>query len=383
MNSFQIFADRVKRDYLYQYSIIKIVIDWIIMLYFIVPGSIIALVIYRSWWMELPTWSEYLSKYILISIFYFITWFGSYRTFVKEADGIYFLKHTTKFLNMKKWAFAFSLGRAAFNISFFVIIALPFLINRFSFTVLEIVGFALFYIGLTFFIIFIKTVILSNFSGWKEKLFMWLLLIILFICNLFIFSSLVFHPLYSFVSATIFIGLSLGLTIPKVSTTRSFQGEVIKENQERLRYLNMIFSASPDIEKPKISKRKKPFLFRQSKRIFEKRTAKNGFCELFLKIILRDFSYLRSYLQMLGVTGAAILIVPPVLFKVIILIGFSVFLWIWLTNLWDKLILSHPNSKKYETHDSFHQARLKANLVFSLPAICILSIYLLVTIILK
>lgn len=383
MNSFQIFADRVKKDYLFQYSMIKIVIDWIIMLYLVVPSAIIAIVIYRSWWMELPTWSEYLSKYILISIFYFITWFGSYRTFVKEADGIYFIKHTTKFLNMKKWAFAFSLGRSAFNISLSVMIALPFLINRFSFTILEIVGFALFYMGLSFFIIFIKTVIRSNFSGWKEKMFFWLLLIILFICNLFIFSFLVLHPPSSFVSAITFIGLSLGLTIPKVSTTRSFQGEVLKEDQERLRYLNMIFSASPDIEKPKISKRKKPFLFRQSMRILEKRTAQNGFFELFLKINLRNLTYLRSYLQMLGVTGAAILIVPPVLFKLIILIGFAVFIWIWITNLWDKLILSHPNSKKYETHDSFHQARLKANLVFSLPAISILSIYLLVTIILR
>ncbi|MFD2445421.1 ABC transporter permease [Bacillus sp. CGMCC 1.16607] len=383
MNSFLVFIDRVKRDYLYQYRIIKIVLDWTIMLYLVVPSSIIAIFIYRSWWLELPTWSEYLSIYILISIAFLVSWAGSFRTFVKEADGIYFLKHIKKFLNMKKWAFAFSLGKAAFQIILFVIVALPFLFHRFSYDTLEIVGFSLFYIGLTFLIICIKTVFISRFTGWIEKFILWLIVITLFLCNMFFFSPLVFQPVYSFALAILFIGISLALTLPKVSTTRNFQEEVRKENEERLRYLNIIFRASPEIEKTKTSNRKKPLLFRQSKRVFKKRTAQNGFIELFLKMIGRNFAYLKGYFQMIGTTGVAIVVLPPVLFKIIILIGFSLFILYWISNLWDKLILAHPNSKQYVSHESYYQARLKANLFFSIPAICCVSIIFLVTMLIK
>jgi ABC-2 type transport system permease protein len=374
MNSFQVFIDRVRRDIIYQYSIIKSVLDWTVMLYFVIPGSIIAFFIYRSWWSELPPWSEFLSLSILISIAYLTCWAGGFRTFVKEADGIYFLKHTKKFLNMKKWAFAYSLWKAAFNIIFLAIISLPLLINRFSFTSFEIAGFGIFYIGLTFFIIFIKTIFLSNFNGWREETLMWLILITLFFCNIVIFKTFVFHPLYSSIAGLLFGSFSLALTKSKVSSTRKFQEEVSKEEEERLRYLNFIFRVSPDIEKPKIQKRKKPFLFRHSRRMFKKRTAQNGFFELFLKIIIRNSAYLWGFIRMVAVTGTAIVLVPPAIFKVIILIGFSIFNWYWMENLWNKIILSHPNSKQYENYDSFYKARLKANLIFSLPAFCFLLI---------
>ncbi|PAQ13503.1 hypothetical protein CD798_15565 [Bacillaceae bacterium SAOS 7] len=145
--------------------------------------------------------------------------------------------------------------------------------------------------------------------------------------------------------------------------------------------MNSIFQLSPDMEKPKVVKRKKPFLFRRSKRIFKQRTEEHGFMELFIKILIRNLTYLSGYFRLVSVTGAAIVVVPPILFKVLILIGFSFFIHGWIISLWDQVILSHPISKKYETKPAFYHARKKMSLYSSIPTVSFLVILLIVNII--
>ncbi|MCQ6274940.1 ABC transporter permease [Bacillus sp. V3B] len=372
MNSFEIFFDRVKRDYLFQYKIIKTVFDWTVLLYLVIPTLIITFFIYRSWWLELPEWSEYLSLPLLAILAYFVSSTDSYRTFVKEADGIFLLKHKKKFTNLKKSIFVYSLGKSALKIIVFTTIVSPFFLFQFSLNIGEILCFMLFYIGFSYFISAIKMIIRSQFQGWQEKVFLWTTLFALFLCNVMTFSNFVTVPLYSISIAILFLGISLCIFIPRIHSTKYFQKEVSEENKQRLRYINLIAGASPNIEKPKIFQRKKPFLFRQSTRIFKRNLAYNGFLELFFKIILRNFTYLSGYFRLLGVTGVALVAVPPIYLKLIILIGFSFFIWIWVANLWDKVILSNPIGKHYSNYDSFFRARKKAGLLLSLPSIGIL-----------
>lgn len=78
---------------------------------------------------------------------------------------------------------------------------------------------------------------------------------------------------------------------------------------------------------------------------------------------------------------AAIVVVPPILFKVLILIGFSFFIRSWMISLWDQVIFSHPISKKYETKPAFYHARQKVSLYSSVPPVCFLLILLVVNIV--
>ncbi|MBP3039286.1 ABC transporter permease [Bacillaceae bacterium Marseille-Q3522] len=376
MSSLRICINRIKQDLLYQHKILKIVFDWTVLLYLVLPGCVIAFFIYRSWWQELPAWSEYFSLPLLGMIAYLLSWLSNNRTFVKEADGVFLLKHKEKFVNLKKWAFIYSLFYASLKIIFLVIVTLPFLQRLFSYSIVEILAFAFFYIGLTYLILACKTMLQVRVKGWKEKVITTAIFIGLFMCNSFLFSPYLFKPVFSICSALVFVGISLLLILPIVVSTKYFQAEVTKENEERMRFISMIFRASPDLEKPKIIKRNKPFLFRRSKRLFKKRTAENAFLELFIKIIIRNLTYLSGYFRLIGVTGTAIILIPPTVLKIGVAGFFAFFIFDWMANVWNKIILSHPLSKKYEDSDAFYRGRRKMQLSFCIPPIMFIMIVL-------
>ncbi|MEH6943469.1 ABC transporter permease [Bacillus sp. JJ722] len=371
MSSFRIFCDRVKRDYLYQYGIIKSVADWTVMLYIIVPFTIAGVIIYRSWWSELPNWSTFLSLRLAAIIAYILCWTGSFRTFVQEVDGMYLIQHTRKFIAMKKWSLSFSALKSFLKIGIFVIVLLPFFVFEFSLSTGEIISFFSFFIALHMLLLSVKTVMFSVKDRWIGKVYSVLLFLLLLIM-IFFEANRIYELVYSISFSVVFLIITMVLHRPRVLSTKYFQEEFVSENEAKLRYMNKVFTASPSIEKPKIIKRKRPILFTNSARIFSKRTPENGFFEVFIKVISRNFSYLVGYFQLISGTLVAIVLVPPLIFKAIIAFGFVFFILFWMNNLWDHIILSHPISKQYENRQSFYRARRRACLYLASPAILII-----------
>nr|WP_275296775.1 ABC transporter permease [Bacillus sp. REN10] len=373
--------DRVKRHRLFQYKMIRSILDWTVLLYIAVPAVIAATVIYRSWWLDMPEWSNQFNLIFLNVLAYVIGWFGSYRTYVQEADALFLFKHRVKFIQMKKWAFAYSFGQWVLKSLFITLILLPFLLFHFSFTLSENVGFFLLLIGGTSFVTAIQTLFFFREAGWKQKLSRAAVFIVLLFGHLLIFPAIIYQSMYSMAVGVLLISIAFMLLWPRVTATAYFQDEVRKENELRSKLMNSIFQLSPDMEKPKVMKRKKPFLFRKSRRIFKQRTEEHGLIELFMKILIRNLTYLSGYVRLVSVTAGAIVVVPPVLFKVLILIGFSFFIHGWIINVWDQVILSHPISKKYETRPAFYQARKKVSVCSMALAFIFLSILFIICII--
>ena len=56
VNSRRLLFIRIRQNWNYQYSHIKSILDWTVMVYLIVPAIIIGALVYRSWWLELPSW---------------------------------------------------------------------------------------------------------------------------------------------------------------------------------------------------------------------------------------------------------------------------------------------------------------------------------------
>lgn len=133
---------------------------------------------------------------------------------------------------------------------------------------------------------------------------------------------------------------------------------------------------APDLEKPVVSMRTKPLLFRNSRRIFNTRTAITGLAELFLKIFMRNPSYIFSYFQIISVSAAGILLIPPLWIKVIVSGVFLFLMYSWLSITWDKAIMSHPFTKKYSEKDYYFTARNRTVLALFLLAIFLLGLFL-------
>jgi len=375
-NSMQVLVDRVKRDYQYQFRNWKSVLDWTVMLYFVVPAVIAAIVIYRSWWLELPVWGSFLSISVIASILYVVAWMGVYRMFVQEADGIFYLKHREAFIFMKKWAYLYAVIKTMLSTTLSIVLLLPFLLNSAALEILDIVFLLFYFIGLTLFVQSLHIRIRFTYSGWKQKLWLVLLFIILFFGNLSLFMLGVQAFLIGILAILLTV-FSLTLVRPIVLTTGFFQEEYLLENEQRLRFVSGILGASPSVENPKIIKRKKPWMFRG--KMFKKRNAQNGFIELFLKISLRNSTYIGGYFRLIAVTSAAIFILPPLVLKLAIYFGFCFFISIWIGGVWDEIIFTNPIGKRYGNSDDFYRVRKKVGLLLTLFTAGVLLIALLIS----
>ena len=362
MNSLQVLINRIKKDYMYQFRIWKNVLDWTVMLYILIPAIVAAVIIYRSWWLELPSWSNLLSVSVISSVFYIAAWSGVYRLFVKEADGIFYLKHTSDFISMKKWAFTYEILKTILRIVLLMFVLLPFLTKLHNMDLFEIVCFLLYLIAMTTFIQSLHLRFRFSYTGWKQKIWHVTLFIVFFFGNLSLFIG-DGKALFLVVIAVLLAGVSFCLVKPIVYTTRFFQDEYLLEDEQRLRFVTMIFGLSPSVEKPRIIKRKKPFILRR--KLFKQRNAQKGFIELFCKIFLRNFLYVGGYFRLIAVTSAAIFIMPLVL-KLVIGFGFCFFIISWIEGVWGKIIAANPISKRYGDLQAYYQARQKTVWFFTI-----------------
>ncbi|MDD9310568.1 ABC transporter permease [Cytobacillus firmus] len=377
MNSRSLFAERLIRSWKYQAGIFRSIADWTIMVYLIVPGTVIFGMIYRSWWLEIPEWIAGLPLFLLFFLLYIFSWMGNLRPFVLEADKVFLVKNKTLFMGMRKWGFVYSLFFQAIGTAAMIAIFLPFLKNRYFLEWSQIVTLLLFFISLKWSIM-IVSYFLKRIEG---KLKRYVITFVLFVLMSW-FSQLV-YSLWSIgadcpviIASAVLLSGALIRASQLLKKISALEFEVMLEQEEKTKYIKWIFMMAPDLEKPVVSMRTKPLLFRNSRRIFNTRTAITGLAELFLKIFMRNPSYIFSYFQIISVSAAGILLIPPLWIKVIVSGVFLFLMYSWLSLTWDKAIMSHPFTKKYSEKDYYFTARNRTVLALFLLAIFLLGLFL-------
>lgn len=377
MKSNSLFLRRLKNSWSYQFGIFRSIADWTIMVYLIVPGTVIFGMTYRSWWLETPEWIAGLPLFILFYLFYIFSWMGNLRPFVLEADKVFLVKNKTLFMGMRKWGFVYSLFFQAMGTAAIMAIFLPFLKNRYFLEWSQIAALLLFFISLKWSIM-IVSYFLKRIEG---KLKRYVITFVLFVL-LSWFSQLV-YSLWSIgadfsviIASAVLLSGALIRASQLLKKISALEFDVMLEQEEKTKYIKWIFMMAPDLEKPVVSMRTKPLLFKNSRRIFNKRTPITGLAELFLKIFIRNPSYIFSYFQIISVSAAGILLIPPLWIKVIVSGVFLFLMYSWLSLTWDKAIMSHPFTKKYSEKDFYFTARNKTVLALFLFAILLLGLFL-------
>ncbi|GAA2711549.1 hypothetical protein GCM10009865_36130 [Aeromicrobium ponti] len=181
-------------------------------------------------------------------------------------------------------------------------------------------------------------------------------------------------PVY--ITSVILLAGTFGRTYQLLNRVSTMDFEVKLEQEEKTKYIQWIFMMAPEIEKPAFSVHTKPLLFRKSKRIFKKRTPFTGLIELFLKIFIRNPSYIFSYFQIISISAAGIIIIPPIWIKAIVLGIFLFLAYSWLSITWDKAIMSHPFTKKYSEKEFYYSARKRTVWALFILAIMLLGVVL-------
>lgn len=314
---------------------------------------------------------------IFFLILLFATFNGHIRTFVEDADRVFLLKHRHLIVQFKSWGYIYTLLVNALFFAAYVAAVAPLLAGNFGWGWFEHLVFFCYLIGVKMFVAYLRSLKTGKLlDRWASIVYE----CIIFIAVL-IFMAAGYWGLYITFASLYAIGIilfiiSLLLSLPRMKNGKITEDEIAIEKGEYTKLIKLIYNMSPDLEKVKVIKRKKPFLFRNSKPIFKNRTAVNGFLELFIKIMIRNSYYIRGYLQIHSITAIALFLLPPVWMKITVFIIYLFVIKSWMTSMWWKVTLAHPQFRKYKDYEGYSEAQVRMIRIFTIPSNIIVAIIL-------
>lgn len=378
MKSKDIFLKRLVKGWKYQLEVFHTIADWTVMLYIIIPSVAIFLFIYRSWWLEIPSWAENLPFFLLFFLFYLLSWSGNIRTFLEEGDKVFLIKNFPIFWGVKRWGYFYSIFIGTLLTILLFIVILPFLLNHYMFQWNQLIVIVFYFISIKPLIMFFKYHLGRIESRWKNLFLRMILFISISWFTQFIYfmwEKSMFVSIY-LISALLLV-LSIIISFQSLKKVSYIDHEIEFEQEHRTNSISLIFRFSFEVETPVVTKRTKPFLLRKSKRLFKSRTPVNGFMELYFKMFLRNNSYLTSFLQITSITIVAMFILPALWLKILILICILIMTYIWLSVIWNKIMALNPQIRKYKENNYYYKARSKAtNSLFLITSLILILISL-------
>lgn len=368
VNSSRLFFQRLRQNWLYQYNIFKTIADWIIMLYILVPSIIAVLVIYRSWWIELPSWLELMPFPLIFILLFFLIWGGHFRTYTRDADRIFLMKNRPLYISLKQKGILYSFATPIFRTIAISLLIAPFWLKLYQLEFNQLILFACLFLSSKWFVMGVKGKLNVHVRGWRNALQSVPIFIGIGIIWFLFYQALQAEQTPWMMGLILFnIVCSVILIKERFTSVKTFEQDLAIEEFERNKYISLIFSISMDVEKPAkiLPARKRPILYAKSNRLFRQRTAKNAFLELFIKATTRNIEYMLRYFQMIGITSLAMILIPVFWYRVAIFIFGFFFVRSWIRNVWDTVVGEHALTKKYANMESYFQGRKIVTLMLS------------------
>ncbi|MCY8267290.1 ABC transporter permease [Bacillus haynesii] len=310
MSGRSLFISRLKADCLYQLRILKLVIDWTVALYIVLPGAGIGVYQYIKWLNGGSFHNGWHAGLIVLAPAVF-TLFGSVRIFLMEADQLYLLQKKTLVLDMKRCGYVYCLFVQICKWLFAAAVFTPLFVRQFGAELSACLAVFFYYFCLNFLITVLKRRNLGRQYKLKHRVLN---------AGLIFFVWLSACAVVLFFSWPIVLLSGLVLTAAAVKTARGtignmflFYEEVEFDNRRKLRLAKFFLSLNLDGSVPKPGKRKakRPRLFfKKSQNIFKVRTMQNGLKEIFFKVMLRHPDYKRQLMQMIGIFTALMMVGP-------------------------------------------------------------------------
>ncbi|MEC1777174.1 ABC transporter permease [Bacillus mojavensis] len=359
MKGRSLFIRRWLDFYRYQFKVLHAVIDWTVALYIVLPALAFVIYQYVEWANGsglLYEWSERVEWRWLYAVGILIVCTGSIHTFLLEADQVFLLQKKAIIRQMKQYALVYSLlfTLAKWLLLFFLL--LPFIIDSVRVTILESASLLIYTFGLhTVFLSLKQERIRKPRSIWRQ-ITDFILKAVLFACSFLMITFTEWH-LLSLVGVMFFIFAYIR-SLKKTASFSAFEAEVLEERKIRLTLAGLVMMTSQDVRMPRVKDRmrRKPLLFRNSKRIFKKRTTYTIYKELFFKVMLRNGEYAR-HLYMLLSAFTILTVVSPILLKVMALLVYTGVCRYVLSLIFDKVMDAPILIGADKESDEYYRAR--------------------------
>ncbi|MGI5902491.1 MAG: ABC transporter permease [Desulfitobacteriia bacterium] len=288
MTAKRLFLDRVLREWRFHLRTLKIVVDWVISLYFIVPILVFGVATYFTWLKTPPLWLEQLPLINLAGVLVIFIIRGYIRVFMEEADKLFLFQQRQWLKEIKKMGIIYSLIINAVISSIIFLVLTPFLLLQYKVGPYSIAVWCILVVILKTMSGVGKQLAGYIFSGWRLRLIIWLIYSLIgsyyFISLMYLEKRILFSVL-TLISIIVFILFTRRL----LDFPNTFCKDIIREKFIKYRFVNFIMSASGyDQRKSIILFRKRPLFFRSSGHIYKQRTTENILAETFLKTTLRN-----------------------------------------------------------------------------------------------
>lgn len=311
MNPFKLFRNRVVANFKYQLRSIRLVIDWVVALYFVIPALFLGGVFYIGLWNELPLWTGYIPYSFLAALIYFALSIGEFRYFIQAGDQLFIIYNRVWLQAQIRYGSIYSISIKVLQACLLIGLAAPLLIKKFHLSPFALIGLGLFTAFYGFMMILLKSAIRNRWIG-KVKQSIALvavygigLLVYLVIAHILLKYSLIVYGMT--ILAILFV---LALLRSKFSQNGFYIQDIEREYKTKTKLTLLIMKDDETFKVP--IRRKRPLLFHRSQRLFRKSTSHHGIAEFIIKGFFRNSSQMLSYAQLTIVTISGLWLAPAV-----------------------------------------------------------------------
>ncbi|WNR45450.1 ABC transporter permease [Paenibacillus roseipurpureus] len=370
-SSFGVFARRVRSDWHFQYRAMRMAVDWVIAIYFVIPLLIIAGYHYYVWLSAPPARLSEIPIQFVSVLFYVFTWLGTLRFFVEEGDQLFLRQNEIWFRSLMRLGYRYSVVLQGITSLALVLLFLPLLSAVYGYSVSQIVCLWV----LTYVVKLNIGVIRQLLALRLRGILLWLVRIVLFIGLALLFQAAVMEladqPLYGCSAIVVGIVTFDLLTRVRLREKGAFFADIARERDARMRLVSLMLVRI--VERKRKPTRKYPLIFSRSQRLFKGAGASQGLAELLAKSYFRSGLQWRLSLQFTVVISGLMFVLPGAV-KIFIWILAAVILVFWRKSFC-KDELTTPFLTLFPIEDTKkHQALQKVMPALVLPAFIVISL---------
>ena len=306
----KLFWQRLAGSWKFQISVWKTVVDWVVALYIVIPFSAIFINAYLNWWKNIPPELNYFPLNVFLGIILVFSWTGTPQIFLADADQIFLFQRKVWIKGLIKYSVTYYIIFTILVTLLALTVLAPFFLLHYGFTWHSFIWFT----GITLFLKadlgIMKQLLQFRFQGWKYVLINTPIVVVTGVFFRQTVSALLNHsPLFP-AALIVLLAALVGLLYLRFSLKGTLLEDIAMRQAGKLKFANVLLRYAGTYTKKPVTFRTRPWLFRNSRLLFKRRTPETGLVELCLKANLRHTANLKFYLEVLAADILLIAVFP-------------------------------------------------------------------------
>jgi len=345
----------------------KLVLDWTVCLYVVLPGAFIAVGTYRDFMREPPPGLAEFPLYPIVLALALMQLAGKYRTFAESGDGLFLHRNPRWRRGFAAMGFAYG-GAVRLLVTSIVALALsPVLLPVFGLSAASLAALVAYYAAAGLFWAMLRDRVSLSWKGWRR----WAA--ILPAGAAFVLGAAVLaerganSPGSALLFGTAFFAAAFAVLLLRIRKKGTLLYEITVENESYASLVSWILMDT--MEKKPLPRQRKPILFARSQPLLPHRdNVADRLADNWMKSVLRRPDLVKQLFYTLGV-GAAALVLPPIPFAILVWLGLPFLVVATLRRYWRQW-LSEPYLSLFVWSDQAEtEASRKATAWLALPLV--------------